>query len=174
MTIKCLEGLKIVDELIVINRDRSYAGNVNAGLKIAEGDIIVICNNDIEFLQHDWLEHLTKPLSEGYDISSIRTSDSDGFEVEQRYEEGAKFGSIWALKWKVYEKIGGLDESFGKGYFEDLDYKLRAEKAGFKVVKNHAGLVHHIGKATFKNVDPEDKSYYEAMEKFRQKYGEVL
>lgn len=172
MTVKCLRGIKEVDELIVINRDRSYAGNVNAGLKIAEGDAIIVCNNDIEFIQHDWLHHLTWPLEE-YDICSIRTSDSDGWDVKDELEEGAKFGSIWAMKRKVYETIGGLDESFGRGYFEDLDYHKRAEDAGFRVAKNHAGLVAHRGKSTFAVVDPADTAYSGAMEKFKQKWGKV-
>lgn len=170
MTVKCLEGLWRIDELIIINRDRSYAGNVNAGLKIAEGDIIIVCNNDIEFYDPSWLHHLTWPLEE-YDICSIMTSDQS-WETKDELEEGAKFGSLWAMKRVVYETIDGLDESFGN-YFEDLDYQKRAEDAGFRVVKNHAGLVHHIGKATFKQVDPEDKNYLEAMEKFKKKHGKV-
>lgn len=170
MTLKCLRGIKEVDELIVINRDRSYAGNVNAGLKIAEGEILIICNNDIEFYDPSWLHHLTWPLEE-YDICSIMTSDQ-GWETKDELEEGAKFGSLWAMKRQVYETIGGLDEGFGN-YFEDLDYQKRAEQAGFKVVKNHAGLVHHIGKATFRVVDDRDDAYFKAMEIYRQKWGHV-
>lgn len=169
MTVKCLRGIKEVDELIVINRNRSYAGNVNAGLKIAEGDIIIVANNDIEFYP-GWLHHITWPLEE-YDICSIMTSDQ-GWETKDELEEGAKFGSLFAMKRKVYDTIGGFDEELGH-YFIDLDYQKRAEDAGFRVVKNHAGLVRHVGKATFKQVDPEDKSYLESMEKFRKKYGKI-
>jgi GT2 family glycosyltransferase len=172
MISKCLEGLSTDYQVILIGND-SYAINVNNGLKAATGDYLVICNNDIEFLQLDWLDHLLKPLKEGYDISSIRVSDSDGFTVEDRYEEDAKFGSLWAMTRKTYETLGPLDESFGN-YFEDLDYHQRAKEAGLRVVKNHAGLVDHQGKATFKEVDPEDKNYQEAMDKFKIKYGKVL
>lgn len=199
MTIKCVSGLKQateIDDLIIVDdgspfdyfgqavrrlegyiqiireqQNNGYATAVNSGLKVAKGEIIVVCNNDIEFIQHGWLHHLTWPLEE-YDICSIRTSDSDGWETKDELEEGAKFGSLWAMRREVYEKIGGLDESFGN-YFEDLDYQKRAEDAGFKVVKNHAGLVHHIGKATFSQTDPEDKNYFEAMDKFKKKWGEV-
>lgn len=170
MTVRCLNGLKDIDELIVINRDRSYAGNVNAGLKIAEGDIIMVANNDLEFLDPHWLHHLTWPLEE-YDICSIVASDQ-GWETRDELEEGGKFGSIFAMKRTVYDTIGGFDEALGH-YFIDLDYQKRAEDAGFRVVKNHASLVHHVGKATFNQVDPEDKNYLESMEKFRKKYGTV-
>lgn len=150
-----------------------YASAVNTGLSKSTGDYLIVANNDLIFVQPDWLDHLVKPLEQGYDISSIRTTDSDGWETEDKITEGDKFGSLWVMKREVYEKIGGLDESFGKGYFEDLDYHKRAEDAGFKVAKNHAGLVEHKGKATFRVADPEDKSYTIAEKRFREKWGKV-
>jgi len=158
---------------IRLNENKGYAGAVNAGLARATGDYLVISNNDIEFIQPGWLDHLLKPLHDGCDIASIRSTDPDGWEVEDKITEGDKFGCIWAMKRIVYKTIGGLDESFGKGYFEDLDYQKRAEEAGFRVAKNHAGLVEHYGKATFSRVDVEDTSYYAAMERFKEKYGKV-
>lgn len=172
MTSKCLSGLLEIPQTIVVNGD-SYAVNVNNGLRASTGDVLIICNNDIEFIQPDWLKHLLKPLEQGYDISSIRTTDADGWQTEDKITDGDKFGSLWAMKRSVYETIGPLDESFGKGYFEDLDYHKRAEDAGFKVGKNHAGLVEHVGKATFKVVDPQDKSYEEAKQRFIAKWGSV-
>ncbi|NBW15943.1 MAG: hypothetical protein EBR82_48965, partial [Caulobacteraceae bacterium] len=118
-----------------------------------------------------WLAHITKPLEEGYDISSICTTDSDGWETEDVITEGNKFGSLWAMKREVYEKLGGLDEGFGKGYFEDLDYHRRAEQAELRIGKNHAGLAHHEGKHTFKEIDPIDLHFYEARDKFIAKWG---
>lgn len=198
MTNVCLTSLKgsPIDELIVVDDgsplsemsfetivksniyltrkvNKGYASAVNTGLRSAIGDILIICNNDIEFVDPHWLHHLTQPLEDGYDICSIRTTDSDGWETRDELEEGAKFGSIWAMKRKVYETIGGLDTSFGKGYFEDLDYQKRAEDAGFRVVKNHNGLVEHRGKATFSQVDPQDTAFIEARKKFIKKWGRV-
>jgi GT2 family glycosyltransferase len=198
MTEKCIQSIETkgdhIDELIIVDdgspyevpdfeqegiifvkRDTNggYAAAVNSGLNRATGDTIIICNNDIEFIQPDWLSHLLKPLKEGYDIASIRTTDCDGWITDDYLSEGDKFGSIWAMKRNVYNSVGGLDESFGKGYFEDLDYQKRAEDAGFKVGKNHAGLVHHVGKATFSVVDTDDRSYRTAMEVFRKKHGKV-
>jgi len=168
----CLEGLPTNCQVILVGND-SYAVNVNNGLKATTGDYLIICNNDIEIIQPDWLDHLLKPLKEGYDISSIRNTEADGWQTEDKITEGDKFGAIWAMKREVYETIGGLDESFGKGYYEDLDFHKRAEDAGFKVAKNHAGIVEHIGKATFKIVDPDDTSYLEATQKFKAKWGKL-
>lgn len=152
---KCLSSIEDEAEIIPIISDKSYAKNVNIGLRAATGDYLVVSNNDIEFIQPDWLDHLLKPLDEGYAISSIRTSDSDGFSTEDKYEDNAKFGSIWAITRTTLETIGFLEEGFGRGYYEDQDYWRRARMADLRVVKNHAGVVEHEGKGTFKEVDPE-------------------
>lgn len=152
---KCLSSIEIEAEILPIISDLSYAKNVNIGLKAATGDFLVVSNNDIEFIQPDWLDHLLEPLKEGYAISSIRTSDSDGFATEDKYEENAKFGSIWAITRDTFENLGLLEEGFGRGYYEDQDYWRRARMAGLRIVKNHAGVVEHTGKGTFKEVDPE-------------------
>jgi GT2 family glycosyltransferase len=165
-------GMTGIHKFIRLPKNKGYAGAVNAGLAEAEGDYLIICNNDIEFIQHDWLNHLLKGFNEGYDIVSIRTTDADGWLEDNFISEGDKFGSFWAMRREVYEKIGGLDESFGN-YFEDLDYQKRAEDAGFRVGKNHAGIVHHYGKSTFKVIDPTDSNYLAAAEKFKDKWGEI-
>ena len=173
LTYKCVSSMGNVGQVLIVADNKGYAENVNVGLKEASGDVLIICNNDIEFIQPDWLKHLLKPLEIGYDIASIRTTDSDGWTTKDVITEGNKFGSLWAMKRNVYDTIGGLDESFGKGYFEDLDYQKRAEDSGFRVAKNHAGIVEHIGKATFRVVDPGDTSFQEAKEKFIYKWGKV-
>ena len=168
MTFDCVSGLYDKGEVLVIADQQSFAKNVNKGLKIARGDIIVVANNDLKFIDPFWLHHLTDPLKD-YDICSIRTTE-EGWETKDWLEEDAKFGSIWAIRRQVYDKIGGLDESFGN-YAEDLDYRRRALNAGLKIVKNHNGLVEHIGKATFKEVDPDDEQYNVAMQKYLDKWG---
>lgn len=186
ITQQCIDSLRDpIDQLIVVDdgsplrsklstmrrhRNGGYAKAVNSGLRKANGDVLIISNNDIVFYP-GWLQAILQPLRQGYDISSIRTSDSDGWEIEDKITEGDKFGSIWAMKRKVYETLGGLDETFGKGYAEDLDYRRRAINAGFRIAKNHAGLVEHQGKATFRQVDPEDRHYHQALKHYKEKWG---
>lgn len=190
MTARCLEGLKDFDGEIVVVDDGSplecdlstirrkenggFGAAVNSGLLEATGDILIVCNNDIEFIQPNWLKHLLEPLRKGYDISTIRSTEPDGWETRDWIEPDANFGCIFAMKRIVYETIGGFDETLGKGYHEDADFRRRAMEAGFKIAKNHNGLVHHLGKATYKVVDPEDSMFFESREKLKKKWGEVF
>lgn len=142
----------------------------NTGFKAATGDIIILSNNDLEYSE-GWLEAILKPLEEGFDISSVRMSDSDGLETEDKITEGDRFGSLWAMKREVYETIGGFDESFDKGTFEDLDFHKRAEAAGFRIGKNHAVVVKHQGRATMDKLYPDRRDFKEGQIHFEQKYG---
>ncbi len=49
----------------------------------------------------------------------------------------------------VYEAIGGLDERFGLGLFDDDDLAVRARWAGFALAVAHDLFVHHFGSRTF-------------------------
>lgn len=158
------------DRLIVRNENGGYTKAVNTGLEETNDDIIIVGNNDLEFYDQHWLRGLVQPLEDGNDISCIMVSDSDGFTIEKRYEYDAKFGSLFAMKREVYDKLGNFDEQF-KGYFTDLDYRRRALNAGFKIVKNYGAFVHHIGKATYALIDEKDSQYQEAEELYKAKWG---
>jgi GT2 family glycosyltransferase len=144
----------------------------NTGFAATSGDIIILSNNDIEFTP-GWLEAILAPLDQGYDISSVRMSDSDGMTTEDKITEGDRFGSLWAMKRRVYETIGGFDENFDKGTFEDLDFHKRAEAAGFRIAKNHSVVVKHVGRATMDKLYPDRRDFYEGRIHYEQKYGVV-
>ena len=58
-------------------------------------------------------------------------------------------GFCLLMKRAVYEKIGGLDERFGLGLFDDDDLAERARRAGFELAVAHDLFVHHFGSRTF-------------------------
>lgn len=165
-------GFKQVIKQMRLDENRGYAAAVNTGLHFASGDIFIIANNDLEFIQSDWLDHLLKPLKEGAGVSLIRQTDCDGWTTEDKYTENDKFGALWAMTREVYEKVGPMDERFGKGYFDDLDYWRRVQDAGYKIVKNHNGLVHHLGKQTFKHIDPKDTLFGKNLWVYKEKWGD--
>ena len=58
-------------------------------------------------------------------------------------------GFCLLMKRAVYEKIGGLDERFGIGFFDDDDLAERARRAGFELAVAHDLFIHHFGSRTF-------------------------
>jgi len=58
-------------------------------------------------------------------------------------------GFCLLMKRAVYDAIGGLDERFGLGLFDDDDLAERARRAGFELAVAHDLFIHHFGGRTF-------------------------
>ncbi len=116
---RCADSLFGYDELVlVVNEGIGFAKAVNQGLRLAKGDYIMVVNNDIEWVQGD-LKELCVP---GVVTSPRVNGDSQGF-----------WGCFFVVPREVYELIGGLDEQFGTGFYEDDDYIKRLEQAGIEM-----------------------------------------
>jgi glycosyltransferase involved in cell wall biosynthesis len=58
-------------------------------------------------------------------------------------------GFCLLVKRAVHEAVGGLDERFGLGLFDDDDLAERARRAGFQLAVAHDLFVHHFGSRSF-------------------------
>ena len=159
-------------KLIRLKENRGYSFAVNRGLEVAEGDILVVGNNDLLF-KENWLDKLLTVLDEGFDVATCWVGDqkdSPEFKIDKAIKEGGLIGSIFAMTNDVYEDIGGFDTRF-RGYFSDRDFQERAEQQGYRVGMNHGLVIDHVSKATYKLVDPDDDEYEEAKRLFEIKHG---
>lgn len=156
------------DAEIRIPENLGYASAVNVGLEYAQGDILIVGNNDLTF-HEGWLTELLRPLDEGFDVVTCWTSDQK-YKLKNQIEDEAKFGSLFAMRREVYETVGGFDEQF-RGYFSDDDYRKRILAAGFKIGKNLNLVVEHLAKATYSQTDPEDKEFQKSKLLYEIKHG---
>ena len=147
-----------------------FGGACNAGLAAAQGDPLVLLNQDTA-VRPDWLAALVDVLQSTPDVGiagskalypdgtiqhaggvidergngthrGVGAAESDAFDqlADMDYVTGASL----ALRRAVYTQIGGLDEGFAPVYFEDVDLCLRARAAGWRVVyAPESVLVHH-------------------------------
>ena len=78
------------------------------------------------------------------------------------------FGML--IRRDVWDEIGGFDEDFVPGYFEDDALSMEILRRGYrlKVVRN--SFIYHIGTESFKNVDI-DSYVYKNYQLFMKKYG---
>lgn len=89
---------------------------------------------------------------------------------DQTCEVDAISGSFMMLTKKVYENIGGLDETFFM-YGEDLDWCFRVQKAGYKVYYvPTTSIIHYKGESTKRSDIDELKVFYNAMRLFVRKH----
>jgi GT2 family glycosyltransferase len=191
MTAECIASLYtdiIPDEVIVVDdgspitavmpgvtnihrkKNGGYSKAVNRALFEAKNEIIIVANNDMTF-HTGWLKELLMPLKLGYDLSTVWTSDqADFIDLRREITPNAKFGSIFAMKRKVYDTIGGFDERF-RGYFTDDDYRNRVLEAGFRIGLNCDSVIQHQAKGTYSVIDRADEEYRSAKELYEELYG---
>lgn len=142
--------------------NRGYAAGVNAGLKqgLSDGaDIFIVANTDITL--SDFTEKIILAPQESFDIwgfgfrqkgktyyggglDSWRMSASlEDKKPKARFAETSFVsGSFMVIKREVVEKIGLWEEDYFL-YYEDVDYCVRAKRAGFKVGIDSTVLYDH-------------------------------
>jgi len=152
------------------DENEGYGPAVNQGLAAAKGDWLIVCNNDVEFV-HDWIQKAVDAWRPGTGIISSHLLDHDpamrvGREVPPSY--GYFMGALWMISREVYEEVGGLDEIFERGMFEDKDLVLRIQATGRELVK--VGHCKHVGNATWGKLENQDQIYAANKARFEGKW----
>jgi GT2 family glycosyltransferase len=152
---------------------------------LQESDWIVVLNNDVR-LPLGWLDQLVDAADRlGLDIISPAMCE---MELNYVFEEhaakimkamrsvlrrGVAHGVCFMVRKSVFDRIGGFDEAFRIGQFEDSDFFLRAQKAGFRLGVTGASFIHHFGSITQRELKKDGTVRpYEAENRayFRQKW----
>jgi GT2 family glycosyltransferase len=179
-----LEMLKTIDDphvrIIYNAANRGYAGGNNDGIVAARGEYLVLLNNDV-IVTEGWLDGLLWPFSK---LANLGTSaprsnrvvgpqqvhdanydDAVGMEAFARerrerlrhrgYITDRAIGLCLCVRRRVIDEIGGFDESYGVGNFEDDDFSLRVRGAGYQIYVCDDVFIHHFGSQSFlaNNVD---------------------
>ncbi|MBN1317384.1 MAG: glycosyltransferase family 2 protein [Anaerolineales bacterium] len=162
-------------QLIQLPENRGFTGACNAGFRAAQGEILVLLNNDTE-THPRWLEEVITAFSRHPQAGSVASrmmlfdrrdvfhTAGDFFRVDgtpgnrgvwqkdtgqydrEEYVFSACGGSA-AYRRVMLDEIGLLDDAF---YFssEDLDLGWRAQLAGWRCVYAPGAVVYHKLKAT--------------------------
>lgn len=183
---------------VALNRgNRGFAGGNNVGLALAEGQYAILLNNDA-VVTPGWLEGFRRAFHSSPKVGLVgpRSNCVSGVQEvkEANYVSAAQL-ERFAVQWgedhrgqydaatrlvgfclgihrSVWEKIGGLDDIYGRGNYEDDDYCLRALAAGYQLVLVHDVFVHHTGGRSFRGTDLNLADICgENADRFRRKWG---
>lgn len=163
-----------------------FAGGCNVGLRAAQGEVLVLLNQDM-VVEPGWLAALVKALTdEEVGIVGAKLLEMDGRtfshagaylewplvlgrhlgvdEADQgQYDRATDVefvtGASLAVKRAVLEEIGPLDERFYPAYFEDVDWCWRARRAGWRVRYEPRAVAWHDEASSTRHHWP-SKHYY--------------
>jgi len=109
-----------------------YARSTNRGIEIAEGEFVVLLNNDTTVLDHNkngWLERLRKPFDEDIDMGVTGLTPQFSPIMNRNF---LIFFCVM-MRRNLFTEIGLLDEDFKVGGSEDMEFCYRAELKGYKI-----------------------------------------
>lgn len=167
---------------LVLNDDnRGFAAANNQGLAIASGEYLILLNNDthvtpgwvrtmVTHMKRDQLIGLLGPVTNNIgNEAKIEITYDDMPQMLKRSAAytrrhlGKTFGLTTAaffcvaMPRAVYEKVGPLDEAFGRGFFEDDDYCRRVEQLGLRIVCAEDVFIHHHLSASFNKLKSKER-----------------
>jgi len=126
-TVEYVKSLSKDITLIVDPNPLGYSKATNLGLKASSGEFIVCLNNDTIIQDGSWLAQLQKPFQNDSKMGVVGPI--------MHTEVGLDFIIFFCacISRKALETVGLLDESFGIGGMEDVDFCHRAKLAGFNI-----------------------------------------
>jgi GT2 family glycosyltransferase len=163
------------DVRVVFNpSNKGYAGGNNQGLALARGDYVVLLNNDV-VVTEGWLEGLLDPFrrlpalgvtaprsnlvagsQQVADASYKDLTAMHAYAASRRrrfrgsgYVTDRAIGLCLCIDRRVIDEIGGIDERFAVGNFEDDDFCLRVRAAGYRIYVCDDVFIHHFGSRSF-------------------------
>lgn len=182
--------------LVANRQNHGFAKGNNQGLCFARGKYVLLLNNDT-VVTPGWLEGMIsvferyprtglvgptsnmvagdqlvpdvsyRDISDLLDFASRRSTVQRG----QTLAVPALIGFCLLAKIEVVRKLGSLDEIFGTGNFEDIDYCVRANLSGFELRIALDVFVHHEGHKSFKSAPEMNHCLQSNWEIFKNKWS---
>jgi hypothetical protein len=178
--------------------NRGFAGGINLGLTHIPGHAVLL--NSDTLVPRGWLARLEAALLSDDRIGMVGPMSnyvsgiqqingpafstleeiaafSDKLAVEKQgrlHDVSRLVGFCMMIRDTVLRAVGGFDESFGLGNYEDDDYCLRVHQAGYRLCVAEDCFVFHYGSRTFLGMGVTGERWQallaENQEKFLQKW----
>ena len=184
-------------EVLRFEDNLGFPKGCNEGIKAARGEYVVFLNNDtvvtagwldglIGWSLHNWprvglvgaVTNASRPPQE-IAVPYTHLEDMPAFAARRKQEFARKAlnvervtGFCLLARREVLAKLGGFDESFGLGFFDDDDMSVRAQRQNFQLLVAQDVFIHHFGSKTFQSLQVDCRQLLEEnLRKMTEKWG---
>lgn len=152
-------------DVICLHHDKNlgFTKSVNLGFQAAKADLVVLLNNDVS-PKEGYLRTTTR-FFEDDNVFAVTLNETASswpqvtFSGKLQYVRGTEktkpHYSAWAsggsavFRSSLWQQLGGFDEVYSPGYWEDIDLGWRAWKAGYSIIWDPQSKVVHQHESTF-------------------------
>lgn len=194
-----LTGLKAQGDsrlkILLNDKNLGFAGGNNVGIKAADGDYVLLLNNDT-LVTRGWMTNLVKHLENNPRLGmtgSVTNSIGNEAMVAASYTSQCTlehFAFVYTtrhmnqtlpadvlamfctlIRREVLDKCGSLDERYAVGMFEDDDYAEAVKKAGYQLAIAEDSFIHHFHGLSFAKRPDLEKIMKENQRRYEKKWG---
>jgi len=179
------------------NENLGFAKAANQGFQESSGDFIVFLNDDTIVspgwldrlrlhLEHNPLAGMVGPVTNAIgneakvDVSYTHLDDINAYAAfrakdfsSQAFEINVLALYCCMISRETFASVGGLDERYNIGMFEDDDLAMKVKQKGFKLLCAEDVFIHHFHGASLKKLSNEayQKLFDENKRKYEEKWG---
>jgi len=166
---------------------------MNQGIALSQAPYVCLANNDLIF-SDGWLEEvlsvfqkdprigLLNPNSNNLGTNPGENQTVNDLAKKLRNDYSDVFaelpfciGFCMFIRREVINKVGGLSREFAPFFFEDTDYSLKAQKAGFLIGIAKGSYVWHAQGVSFKQIETKKEDFFAKNKAiFTKKWGRIL
>ena len=164
----------------------NFAQRINLGVAQAQGEFVLLLNDDVEVLTPDWIESMLE-FAQQPEIGAVGAKllypngtlqhigvmvlggnpghafhqvagDHPGYFLSNLVNRNylAVTAACLMMRRSLYEELGGMDEAFPLNY-NDVDLCLKAHQAGYRQVATpYAQLLHHESASRQPGLQPQE------------------
>lgn len=185
------QDTKMQVTLIRNETNLGFVKAINQGLMISSTDYACLLNNDV-FVGEGWLTEIVRVAKADSRIGIVNPDNKEMYSesiedfLKQKSKElkslrgyftevMAAMGFCMLIKREVISKIGLLDETFGLGGYDDMDYSKRSWQSGYKCVAAKGAFVIHRIHSSFAQLGERNKINIGKQTRalFWKKWGEI-
>jgi len=183
----------MIQDVVLLQNETNegFPKGMNRGLRASSAPYACLLNNDLR-VGPGWLSRLVEVAQAHSDIGVVNPASNPFGEYPPRgssieayaaslerkrgiyVEVGMCIGFCMLITRQVLDRIGQLTEEVERIFFEDEDYCMRAQLAGFRCVVAHASYVYHAEHQTVKRMGERERLFRRNQQWCEARWGRRL